>query len=84
MHPPSVDKLARSITDTDLPHPVLVDVAREAIADGDHENFAARVTDAGHGGYQSQRVANVMLSEPSSRRFASPYQCTTTFHMLSR
>jgi len=46
MHPPSVDKLARSVTDTDLPHPVLVDVAREAIADGDHENYEARVAAA--------------------------------------
>ena len=46
MHPPSVDKLARSVTNTDLPHPVLVDVAREAIADGDHENFRSRVVAA--------------------------------------
>lgn len=34
MHPPSVDKLARSLADTGLPHPLLVDVAREAIAEG--------------------------------------------------
>lgn len=33
--PPSVDKLARSIADTGLPHPLLVDAAREAIAAGD-------------------------------------------------
>lgn len=33
-HPPSVDKLARSLTDTGLPHPILVDIAREAIAAG--------------------------------------------------
>ena len=32
--PPSVDKLARSITDTGLPHPMLVDAARAAIAAG--------------------------------------------------
>jgi L-seryl-tRNA(Ser) seleniumtransferase len=32
--PPSVDALARSLADTGLPHPVLVDVARAAIADG--------------------------------------------------
>jgi L-seryl-tRNA(Ser) seleniumtransferase len=33
--PPSVDALARSLADTGLPHPVLVDVARAAIAAGD-------------------------------------------------
>ena len=34
-HPPSVDSLARSLADTGLPHPLLVDAAREAIASGD-------------------------------------------------
>jgi L-seryl-tRNA(Ser) seleniumtransferase len=33
--PPSVDALARSLRDTGLPHPVLVDAARAAIAAGD-------------------------------------------------
>ena len=33
--PPSVDALARSIADIGLPHPLLVDAARAAIADGD-------------------------------------------------
>ena len=33
--PPSVDQLARSLADTGLPHPLLVDAARAAIADGD-------------------------------------------------
>src|SRR5438309_12018120 len=33
-HPPSVDALARSITDVGLPHPLLVDAARAAIALG--------------------------------------------------
>jgi L-seryl-tRNA(Ser) seleniumtransferase len=33
--PPSVDALARSIADTGLPHPILVDIARAAIADRD-------------------------------------------------
>lgn len=46
MHPPSVDKLARSLPGCSLPHPILVDVAREAIAADDHENFASRVTKA--------------------------------------
>ena len=34
--PPSVDALARSLAPTGLPHPLLVDVARRAIASGDH------------------------------------------------
>lgn len=42
MRPPSVDRLARSLAHTGLPHPLLVDVARAAIADGDHENAEAR------------------------------------------
>jgi L-seryl-tRNA(Ser) seleniumtransferase len=33
--PPSVDALARSLADTGLPHALLVDAARAAIADGD-------------------------------------------------
>ena len=37
MRPPSVDRLARSLAHTGLPHPLLVDVARAAIAEGDHE-----------------------------------------------
>ncbi len=32
--PPSVDALARSIASSRLPHPILVDIARAAIADG--------------------------------------------------
>lgn len=35
--PPSVDQLARSIADTGLPHPLLVDAARAAIGAGDPE-----------------------------------------------
>ncbi len=35
VRPPSVDALARSLTDTGLPHPLLVDAARAAIASGD-------------------------------------------------
>ena len=35
MRPPSVDALARSLVDDGLPHPLLVDVARAAIAAGD-------------------------------------------------
>ena len=35
MRPPSVDRLARSLRDTGLPHPLLVDVARAAIAADD-------------------------------------------------
>ncbi len=40
--PPSVDSLARSLVSTGLPHPILVDIARAAIADGDHTNAGAR------------------------------------------
>jgi L-seryl-tRNA(Ser) seleniumtransferase len=40
--PPSVDKLARSLKATGLPHPILVDIARAAIDAGDHESAAAR------------------------------------------
>jgi len=42
VRPPSVDRLARSLAHTGLPHPLLVDVARAAIADGDHEQAEAR------------------------------------------
>ncbi|MBJ7362539.1 MAG: hypothetical protein JHD36_07285, partial [Ilumatobacteraceae bacterium] len=36
-HPPSVDSLARSIEHVGLPHPLLVDAARQAIAEGNPE-----------------------------------------------
>ncbi len=35
--PPSVDQLARSLADSGLPHPLRVEVARQAIADGEVE-----------------------------------------------
>ncbi len=41
MRPPSVDALARSLADTGLPHPLLVDAARAAIARGDPEGARA-------------------------------------------
>src|SRR5688572_18504404 len=40
--PPSVDALARSLADCGLPHPLLVDVARDAIEAGDPGSAAAR------------------------------------------
>ncbi len=40
--PPSIDALARSLRDTGLPHPLLVDVAREAVAAGDASSARAR------------------------------------------
>ena len=40
--PPSVDALARSIAGSGLPHPILVDIARAAIAAGDPSSAAAR------------------------------------------
>lgn len=42
MRPPSVDRLARELADTGLPHPLLVDVARAAIADGDPSSARRR------------------------------------------
>ncbi len=45
--PPSVDALARSLAGTGLPHPVLVEVAREAIAEGDPMSAPARAEAAG-------------------------------------
>ena len=42
MPPPSVDALARSLTDVGLPPPLLVDAAREAIAAGAPDSAQAR------------------------------------------
>ncbi|MCU1463927.1 MAG: selA, partial [Acidimicrobiales bacterium] len=43
--PPSVDALARALSDVGLPHPLLVDAAREAIAAGDPDSARARATE---------------------------------------
>jgi L-seryl-tRNA(Ser) seleniumtransferase len=40
--PPSVDALARSLAGSGLPHPILVDIARQAIADGTVDEAASR------------------------------------------
>lgn len=40
--PPSVDALARSLASSGLPHPLLVDVAREAIEAGDVDSALSR------------------------------------------
>lgn len=40
--PPSVDALARSVASSGLPHPILVELARDAIADDDTGAIAAR------------------------------------------
>ena len=42
MRPPSVDTLAREIADVGLPHPLLVDAARAALAAGDPASARAR------------------------------------------
>jgi L-seryl-tRNA(Ser) seleniumtransferase len=42
VRPPSVDVLARSIADVDLPHPLLVEAAREAIAASDPDSARQR------------------------------------------
>ena len=43
--PPSVDTLARSLADRDLPHALLVDAARGAIAAGDPDSAGRRADD---------------------------------------
>jgi L-seryl-tRNA(Ser) seleniumtransferase len=43
--PPSVDALARSLAGSGLPHPILVEIARRAIADGAVEDAARRADD---------------------------------------
>ncbi len=45
--PPSVDALARSISDVDLPHPLLVDAARDAISRGAPERARAIAEEIG-------------------------------------
>lgn len=40
--PPSVDRLARALADTGLPHPLLVDAARAAVANGDPQGAEDR------------------------------------------
>jgi L-seryl-tRNA(Ser) seleniumtransferase len=42
--PPSVDALARSLAASGLPHPILVEIARGAIADGAVEDAEARAS----------------------------------------
>ena len=42
MRPPSVDALARDIADVGLPHPLLVDAARQAVAAGDPSSARGR------------------------------------------
>src|SRR5438105_959103 len=42
VRPPSVDALARELADVGLPHPLLVDAAREAVAAGDPSSARAR------------------------------------------
>ncbi len=42
VRPPSVDRLARELADTGLPHPLLVDLARAAIAAGDPDSARER------------------------------------------
>lgn len=45
VRPPSVDALARELADTGLPHPLLVDAARAAIAAGDPSSARQRADD---------------------------------------
>ena len=43
--PPSVDKLARSLNASGLPHPICVDIARSAIEAGEPESASRRAAD---------------------------------------
>jgi L-seryl-tRNA(Ser) seleniumtransferase len=45
VRPPSVDALARSLAGTGLPHPLLVDAARAAVAAGDPSSAADRAAE---------------------------------------
>ncbi|HTN80955.1 MAG TPA: hypothetical protein VMK16_14865, partial [Acidimicrobiales bacterium] len=54
--PPSIDALARSIADVDLPHPLLVDAARAAVAANDPESARSRAEDTSRA--LLQRVIN--------------------------
>ena len=45
MRPPSVDAVARELADVGLPHPLLVDAARAAIAAGDPDSARTRAED---------------------------------------
>lgn len=55
-----MDALARSLVDTGLPHPLLVDAARAAIAEGDPEDVEARARHHAHAAARSllQPVVN--------------------------
>ena len=48
VRPPSVDALARSLAYTGLPHPLLVDAARKAIAEGSPTDVAERTRRHAH------------------------------------
>ena len=43
--PPSVDKLARALSNSGLPHPICVDIARSAIEAGDPDSAMSRAVD---------------------------------------
>ena len=53
VRPPSVDALARSLADTGLPHPMLVDAARAAIAEGDPEHVEEQARGHAHAAARS-------------------------------
>ena len=53
--PPSVDAIARELANTGLPHPLLVDAARSAVAAGDPETAVSRARE------EAEAVARALL-----------------------
>ena len=53
--PPSIDRLARSLADTGLPHPLLVDVARRAVASGEPSSVEVRAR------HDADKIARTLL-----------------------
>ncbi len=75
MRPPSVDQLARSLADVDLPHPLLVDAARAAIAAGEPASARARAEDAAAGMLRPVVNATGILLHTNLGRSPSPGRC---------
>ena len=80
--PPSVDALARSLTGTGLPHPLLVDVARQAIAAGCPDEAPARAAAAGRALLQPVVNATGVLLHTNLGRAPVPAEWAGTYSNL--